>query len=101
MAEKNSLTGHYLTGALEVAVPRGRRRREPGRKLAIVNAHGNNLKNISAAIPLRVFTCVTGVSGGGKSTLIIDTLYKAAARRLNGALEHPAPHTRIDGLEHP
>jgi excinuclease ABC subunit A len=76
------------------------RRPEPGRKLAIVDAHGNNLKNISAAIPLGVFTCVTGVSGGGKSTLIIDTLYKAAARRLNGALEHPAPHARIDGLEH-
>ncbi|MFZ0495161.1 MAG: excinuclease ABC subunit UvrA [Methylocella sp.] len=100
MADKDSLTGHYLTGALEVAAPRRRRRPESGRKLAIVNAHGNNLKNISAAIPLGVFTCVTGVSGGGKSTLIIDTLYKAAARRLNGALEHPAPHTRIDGLEH-
>ncbi|MGA7383285.1 MAG: excinuclease ABC subunit UvrA, partial [Methylocella sp.] len=100
MADTDSLTGHYLTGALEVAAPRRRRRPEPGHKLAIVNAHGNNLKNISAAIPLGVFTCVTGVSGGGKSTLIIDTLYKAAAWRLNGALEHPAPHTRIDGLEH-
>ena len=100
MADKDSLTGQYLTGALEVAAPRRRRRPEPGRKLAIVDAHGNNLKNISAAIPLGVFTCVTGVSGGGKSTLIIDTLYKAAARRLNGALEHPAPHARIDGLEH-
>ena len=100
MADKDSLTGQYLTGALEVAAPRRRRRPEPGRELAIVNARGNNLKNISAAIPLGVFTCVTGVSGGGKSTLIIDTLYKAAARRLNGALEHPAPHTRIEGLEH-
>ena len=100
MADKASLTGQYLAGALEVAAPRRRRRPEPGRKLAIVNAHGNNLKNIFATIPLGVFTCVTGVSGGGKSTLIIDTLYKAAARRLNGALEHPAPHTRIDGLEH-
>ncbi|MGB8901664.1 MAG: excinuclease ABC subunit UvrA [Methylocella sp.] len=100
MANKDSLTGHYLTGALEVAARRRRRRPDPDRKLAIVGAHGNNLKNISAAIPLGVFTCVTGVSGGGKSTLIIDTLYKAAARRLNGALEHPAPHTRIDGLEH-
>ena len=100
MANKDSLTGQYLAGALEVAAPRRRRRPDPDRKLAIVGAHGNNLKNISAAIPLGVFTCVTGVSGGGKSTLIIDTLYKAAARRLNGALEHPAPHTRIDGLEH-
>jgi excinuclease ABC subunit A len=100
MANKDSLTGQYLTGALDVAAPRRRRRPELGRKLTIVNARGNNLKNISAAIPLGIFTCVTGVSGGGKSTLIIDTLYKAAARRLNGALEHPAPHERIDGLEH-
>ncbi len=100
MANKDSLTGQYLAGALEVAAPRRRRRPDSDRMLAIVGAHGNNLKNISAAIPLGVFTCVTGVSGGGKSTLIIDTLYKAAARRLNGALEHPAPHTRIDGLEH-
>jgi excinuclease ABC subunit A len=100
MADKNSLTGQYLTGAREVASLSRRRRPEPGRSLEVVNAQGNNLKNISAAIPLGLFTCVTGVSGGGKSTLIIDTLYKAAARRLNGALEHPAPHTRIDGLEH-
>lgn len=99
MADRNSLTGQYLTGVRDVAVPRHRRKPEPGRKLTIVNASGNNLKNISAAIPLGVFTCITGVSGGGKSTLIIDTLYKAAARKLNGALEHPAPHTRIDGLD--
>jgi excinuclease ABC subunit A len=100
MTNKNSLTGQYLTGALEVAVPRSRRKPEPGRKLTVVNAHGNNLKNISAVIPLGLLTCVTGVSGGGKSTLIIDTLYKAVARRLNGASETPAPHERIDGLEH-
>ncbi|QBR70485.1 excinuclease ABC subunit A [Beijerinckiaceae bacterium] len=99
MADRNSLTGQYLTGVRDVAVPRHRRKPEPGRKLTIVNASGNNLKNISTAIPLGVFTCITGVSGGGKSTLIIDTLYKAAARKLNGALEHPAPHTRIDGLD--
>jgi excinuclease ABC subunit A len=100
MADKNSLTGQYLTGAREVASLGRRRKPEPGRNLEVVNAHGNNLKNISATIPLGLFTCITGVSGGGKSTLIIDTLYKAAARGLNGALEHPAPHTRIDGLEH-
>src|ERR1019366_435166 len=100
MADKNSLTGQYLTGAREVARLGRRRKPEPGRKLEVINAHGNNLKNISAAIPLGLFTCITGVSGGGKSTLVIDTLYKASARRLNGALEHPAPHTRIDGLEH-
>jgi excinuclease ABC subunit A len=100
MTNKNSLTGQYLTGTLEVAVPQSRRKPEPGRKLTVVNAHGNNLKNISAVIPLGLLTCVTGVSGGGKSTLIIDTLYKAVARRLSGASETPAPHERIDGLEH-
>jgi excinuclease ABC subunit A len=100
MADKNSLTGQYLTGVREVMIPGQRRKPDPGRKLEVVNAHGNNLKNISASIPLGLFTGITGVSGGGKSTLTIDTLYKAAARRLNGALEHPAPHTRVDGLEH-
>ncbi|WOJ91435.1 excinuclease ABC subunit UvrA [Methylocapsa polymorpha] len=99
MADKNSLTGQYLTGAREVAALRPRRKPEPARKLQIVGAHGNNLKNVSVSIPLGLFTGITGVSGGGKSTLIIDTLYKAAARRLNGAVEHPAPHERIDGLE--
>src|SRR5262249_199521 len=100
MANPNSLTGQYLSGARDVALPHERRAPEPGYKLAIVNAHGNNLKNIKAEIPLGLFTCVTGVSGGGKSTLIIDTLYKAAARRLNGAHEHPAPHASIEGLEY-
>jgi excinuclease ABC subunit A len=100
MADPNSLTGQYLTGAREVAALRPRRKPEPARKLGVVGARGNNLKNVSASIPLGLFTCITGVSGGGKSTLIIDTLYKAAARRLNGALEHPSPHERIDGLEH-
>ena len=68
--------------------------------LKVVNARGNNLKNVTAEIPLGLFTCVTGVSGGGKSTLLIDTLYKAVARKLNGASEAPAPHDRIEGLEH-
>ncbi|MBL8590815.1 MAG: excinuclease ABC subunit UvrA [Methylobacteriaceae bacterium] len=99
MADAKSLTGKYLTGELAVAVPK-RRKREAGRVLKIVNARGNNLKNVSTEIPLGLFTCVTGVSGGGKSTLIIDTLYKAVARRIVGALEHPAPHDRIEGLEH-
>ena len=60
-----------------------------------MNARGNNLKNVSVEIPLGLFTCVTGVSGGGKSTLLVDTLYKAIARKLNGASEAPAPHDRI------
>ena len=97
-ANPNSLTGHYLSGERTVAIPTRRRARDPGRELAIVGARGNNLKNVTATIPLGLFTCVTGVSGGGKSTLIIDTLYKAAARSLNGANEPPAPHDRIEGL---
>ncbi len=70
-----------------------------GRKLRIVGARGNNLKNVTADIPLGTFTCVTGVSGGGKSTLLIETLFKAASRRIMGSREHPAEHDRIEGLE--
>jgi excinuclease ABC subunit A len=97
-ANPASLTGYYLSGERTVAIPARRRAADPGRELTIVGARGNNLKNVTATIPLGLFTCVTGVSGGGKSTLVIDTLYKAAARSLNGANEPPAPHDRIDGL---
>ena len=69
-------------------------------RLKVINARGNNLKNVTAEIPLGLFTCVTGVSGGGKSTLLVDTLYEAVARKLNGASDAPAPHDRIEGLEH-
>jgi excinuclease ABC subunit A len=99
IAEPASYTGKYLSGELMVPIPE-RRPKNPGRTLTLVNARGNNLKNITAEIPLGLFTCVTGVSGGGKSTLLVDTLYKATARRLNGASEAPAPHDRIEGLEH-
>ncbi len=99
IAEPASYTGKYLSGELMVPIPE-RRPKNPARTLALVNARGNNLKSITAEIPLGLFTCVTGVSGGGKSTLLVDTLYKAIARRLNGASEAPAPHDRIEGLEH-
>ncbi|AVT76918.1 excinuclease ABC subunit A [Rhodopseudomonas palustris] len=99
MRNPKSLTGKYLTGELDVPVPE---RRPPNhrRTIKLVNARGNNLKNVTAEIPLGLFTCVTGVSGGGKSTLLIDTLYRAIARKLNNASEPPAPHDRIEGLEH-
>jgi excinuclease ABC subunit A len=99
VATPASLTGKYLSGEMIVPIPE-RRPRNPRRVLKVVNARGNNLKNVSVEIPLGLFTCVTGVSGGGKSTLLIDTLYKAVARKLNGASEAPAPHDRIEGLEH-
>ena len=100
LADPNSLTGQYLTGALSVPVPPRRRKPQKGRSLKIVGARGNNLKDVTVDIPLGLFTCITGVSGGGKSTLVIDTLYKAIARKLNGAIAQPAPHERIEGLEH-
>jgi excinuclease ABC subunit A len=99
MASPASLTGQYLKGELSIAVP-DRRPRNARRTLKLINARGNNLKHVTAEIPLGLFTCVTGVSGGGKSTLLIDTLYKAIARKLNGASEAPAPHDRIEGIEH-
>src|SRR4029078_628871 len=77
-----------------------RRLRSKHRALKIINARGNNLKNVSAEIPLGTFTAVTGVSGGGKSTFLIETLFKAASRRIMGSREHPAEHDRIDGLEY-
>jgi excinuclease ABC subunit A len=99
IAAPDSWTGKYLSGELVVPIP-ARRPPNRSRTLKVIGARGNNLKNVSAEIPLGLFTCVTGVSGGGKSTLLIDTLYKAVARRLNGANEAPAPHDRIEGLEH-
>jgi excinuclease ABC subunit A len=99
-ADPNSLTGHYLSGERFVPIPSRRRAATPGRELKIIGARGNNLKNVTANIPLGLFTCVTGVSGGGKSTLAIDTLYKAVARHLNGASDPPATHDHIEGLQY-
>ena len=98
-ADPASLTGQYLSGAREIVVPRDRRKGN-GKKLSVVKASGNNLKNVTADFPLGKFVCVTGVSGGGKSTLTIETLFKTAAMRLNGAHETPAPCETIKGFEH-
>ncbi|MGD9924489.1 MAG: excinuclease ABC subunit UvrA, partial [Pseudorhodoplanes sp.] len=89
MHDKHSLTGKYLTGEYGIPVPE-RRAPSKHRAIKVVNARGNNLKNVTAEIPLGLFTAVTGVSGGGKSTFLVDTLYKASARKLNGARDAPA-----------
>ena len=100
MANPKSLTGQYLSGVREIDVPAWRRPPKKGKSLRVVGARANNLKNVTAEIPLGLFTCITGVSGGGKSTLLVDTLYKAVARRLNSARDVPAEHDRIEGLEY-
>ena len=100
MANQDSLTGQYLTGAQAVPVPKTRRRPEKLRAIKVRGARANNLKNVDVDIPLGLFTCVTGVSGGGKSTLLIDTVYKALARKLMGTREPPPEHDRIEGLEY-
>ena len=97
-ANLESVTGQYLTGAREIAIPEVRRKRNPKKVITIHGARGNNLKDVTGEIPVGLFTCITGVSGGGKSTFTIETLYKAAARRLNNASDAPAPHDKIDGL---
>jgi excinuclease ABC subunit A len=98
-ADPASVTGQYLSGKREIAVPKVRRKGS-GKKLTVVGATGNNLQNVTAEFPLGKFVCVTGVSGGGKSTLTIETLFKNAAMRLNGAHETPAPCETIKGFEH-
>ena len=99
MANPNSLTGRYLSGAMGIAVPE-RRKIDKKRRITVKGARGNNLKDITASVPLGTFTAVTGVSGGGKSTFLIETLFKAAARHINGARENAAEHRSVEGLEH-
>ncbi|MFN3960588.1 MAG: excinuclease ABC subunit UvrA [Parvularculaceae bacterium] len=94
-----SITGDYLAGRREVPVPASRRPINRKKTLKIVGARENNLKNVTAEIPIGLFTCVTGVSGGGKSTLVIETLFKAASRRLYNSKDAPGAHDRIEGLE--
>ncbi|WP_239029546.1 excinuclease ABC subunit UvrA [Novacetimonas pomaceti] len=98
-ANPDSLTGAYLSGRRRIEVPAHRRPVDPARELVLRGATGNNLKDVTARFPLGTFTCVTGVSGGGKSTLVIDTLYKALSRRLMGSGQNPAPYREIDGIE--
>jgi len=99
MAEPRSLTGQYLKGVRQIAVPERRRPVSAKKMLRVIGARGNNLKSVTGEIPAGVFTCITGVSGGGKSTFTVETLYKAAARRLNNASDAPAHHDHIEGLE--
>ncbi|GGL93516.1 UvrABC system protein A [Pseudooceanicola nanhaiensis] len=98
-ADPKSLTGQYLAGTREIAVP-DKRRKGNKKKITVVKANGNNLHDVTADFPLGKFVCVTGVSGGGKSTLTIETLFKTASMRLNGARQTPAPCETIKGLEH-
>jgi excinuclease ABC subunit A len=96
----HSLTGQYLAGRRQIPIPARRHRPDPDKKLTISGASGNNLKNVTAVLPVGVFVCVTGVSGSGKSTLINDTLYHAVARHLYDSAAEPAPYAEIEGLEH-
>lgn len=96
---KNSLTGKYLTGELSIELPKNRRKGN-GNFLKLVNACGNNLKNITVSFPLGTFIGVSGVSGSGKSTLINETLYKAVAKSINKSTEIPLPYKKIEGLEY-
>ncbi len=99
MANPASLTGQYLSGFMQIEKPEKARKASKKRALTVTGATGNNLKDVTATIPLGTFTCVTGVSGGGKSTLLIDTIYKAVARRLNGSRVTPAHYDDLKGLE--
>ena len=99
IANPNSITGDYLAGRREISVPKTRRKGNK-KKVTVKKATGNNLQGITVDFPLGMFVCVTGVSGGGKSTLTIETLFKTASMALNGARQTPAPCETIKGLEH-
>ena len=100
MADKKSVTGAFLKGEKKIAVPEERRKVKFDKKISVLGAEENNLKNVDADFPLGVMTCVTGVSGGGKSSLVIDTLYQGLAQKLNGGHYTVGKHKDIKGLEH-
>ena len=97
---QRSLTAQYLTGLKQIPVPEMRRPGKDGQVLRLIGASANNLQKVDAEIPLGTFACITGVSGSGKSSLIVDTLYRAAARQLNKARAAPGAFTALEGLEH-
>ncbi|MGL1920113.1 MAG: excinuclease ABC subunit UvrA [Hyphomicrobiales bacterium] len=97
--KSDSLTAQYLTGRLEVRTPTKRRKILKSKQIKVVGATGNNLKNVTASIPLKNFTCITGVSGSGKSTFLIETLYKTVSKTLNRGRKTTAPHKAIEGIE--
>lgn len=99
LKHKDSLTGKYLSGRMQIELPVERRVGSDARKISLRGATGNNLQNVDVDVPLGTFVAITGVSGGGKSTLMVDTLYRAIARRLNGARVMPSPHKELTGLE--
>lgn len=96
---KNSLTGQYLTGKKAIPLPENVRKIDKNRQISVSGASGNNLKSVSADIPLGCFVAITGVSGGGKSTFLLDTVYKAIAQQLNGSKARPSPFEKIQGIE--
>ena len=95
----DSITGQYMTGIRQIPIPKNRRVAKKGRKISVIEATSNNLQKVSVDFPLGTFTCITGVSGGGKSTLVIETLYRALARRLHRARAHAGDHKSIEGIE--
>ncbi|MBP7721818.1 MAG: excinuclease ABC subunit UvrA [Alphaproteobacteria bacterium] len=99
LKSRNSLTAQYLNGEKEVPLPHARRPGKPKQFIEIIGASGNNLQNVNAKFPLGTFTCVTGVSGSGKSSLTIDTLYRAASKILMKSSEQPLPYKQIKGFE--